>query len=470
MSIIPLATMQRMATDPAFYRSQLSIEVSGDVVRYCDAAAGWQEKDFIAMDPAWLRCVGRTKADVTPMRSWLERCRGASKTSDLAIMACWALCFATFPLKLISASGDRDQAKLVRDAIRRLCELNPWLGDVLEIQNWIVRNKLNGSELSVESSDASSAFGKLVDGIALDEISNWAETEQAKQYWYVISSTLMKKKNLICLSICNAPRVDSWQWGLRESVREDANWYFHSLREIPSWITPEQLAEQKRLLPPHIFNRVCLNIPTSGTDTGISPADYEACELLIGPQDRRSREYDVYIAACDLGWRHDRTGLVVLAMNFQHQRIDLAYCESFSPADYGGELPLSVVEAELIDVQRRFDLDQLVFDPREATGLAQRLTDRGLPCARMNLAPANQNEMAKIFLQAFNARRLLLYPHADLRRDILSMEVVDRTVGLKLQAARTSGGHSDLGFSFAMALCAIWTYQGTYTPDEVLVP
>jgi hypothetical protein len=76
--------------------------------------------------------------------------------------------------------------------------------------------------------------------------------------------------------------------------------------------------------------------------------------------------------------------------------------------------------------------------------------------------------MAKIFLQAFNQRLVQLYPHADLIRDLLSMEVVDRTIGLKLQAARTSGGHSDLGFAYAMALCAAWNYQAADVADEVL--
>ena len=463
----PQAMLTRMATDPEFYRSQLNIEVSGDVVRYADVGTGWQDADFRAMDPAWLRCVGRTKGEVIPMRAWLERCRGASKTGDLAVMVCWALYFATFPLRLISASGDKDQAKLLRDAIRRLCELNPWLGDALEVQQYIIRNKLNGSELEVLSSDAATGYGKLVDGILVDEIGNWSNTDQAQHFWYVVSSTLTKKQNCLCVAITNAGRVDSWQWEIREAIREDRNWYFHQLSTVPEWITEAQLAEQKRLLPLNVYARLWDNKWSSGTDSGLSPADVEACTLLVSEQDRRSHDYDLYVAACDLGWRHDRTGLIVLAV--RPGRIALAYAESWLPQDYGGELPLSVVEAELIKVNQRFSLDQLVFDPREATGLSQRLTDKGLPCARMNLAPDVQNDMAKLFLQIFNQRVVLLYPHAELIRDLLSMEVVDRTVGLKLQAARTAGGHSDLGFSFAMAVYAAWNYYPINPPDEVLV-
>jgi hypothetical protein len=461
--------LRRMASDPAYYRSQLNIEVSGDVARYADVAAGWQDADFGAMDRAWLRCVGRLKSEVKPMRAWLERCRGASKTGDMAIMVCWALAFAAFPVKGISASGDRDQAKLLRDAIRRLCELNPWLGDVLEVQQWLVRNKLNGAELEVLSSDAATGYGKLVDFILIDEIGNWSDTDTAQHFWYVVSSTLTKKQNCLCVAITNAGRVDTWQWNIREAIREDDGWYFHALCTVPGWITEQLLAEQQRLLPANVYARLWGNRWSSGTDTGLSPADVDACTVLLGPQDRRQSGFDWYIAACDLGWRHDRTGLVVAAVSVQRNVIHVADCESWLPQDYGGELPLSVVEDAILDVDRRFKLDQLVFDPREATGLSQRLCDRGLPCGRMNLSAEVQNAMAKTFLQVFNQRRVRLYPHSELVRDLLSMEVIDRTVGLKLQAARTAGGHSDLGFAFAMALQSAVEYQPAGSVDEVLI-
>lgn len=460
--------LQRMAANPAYYRSELNIEVSGQVVRYADTRAGWQEADFGAMDKAWMRCIGRHKGDVTPMRAWLERCRGASKTSDQAIMVCYALAFSTFPLKGIACSGDRDQARLLKDAIRRLCELNKWLGDVFEIQNWVVRCKITGAELEIMSSDAASGYGKLVDFILIDEIGNWADTEQARQFWYVVSSTLTKKANCLCVSITNAGRIDSWQWEVREAIREDKNWYFHALSTVPSWITEEQLKEQQRLLPPHVYTRLWGNRWTAGTDTGVSPADLEACTVLLAEQERRLPMFDYYIAACDLGWRHDRTGIVVLAFSPLRGDIRLAYCESWQPQDHGGELPLRVVEDALWEIHKCFRLDSLVFDPREATGLSQRLCDRGVPCGRMNLSPDVQDNMAKVFLQAFNQRRVKLYPHSELHKDLLSMEVVDRTIGLKLQAARTAGGHSDLGFAFAMALLVAWEYQPVTAGDEVL--
>jgi hypothetical protein len=462
----PLELLERMGESPASYRQQLRIEVSGDVVRYADVAADWQEADFCAMDAAWLRCIGRTKAEVKPMRAWLERPRGASKTHDLACMACWGLRFAPRRVRFIWCAGDVDQARLGIKAMQQLCELNPWLG--LEVQRNIVRNPATGSELEVLTSDAATGYGQLVDAVLVDEICNWADTDSAQRFWQMVASTISKKRNCLCVCISNAGRVDSWQWDIREAIREDENWYFHALQTVPPWISEAQLAEQKRLLPPNAYARLWENKWSSGTDTGLSPADVEACCVLHGPLQGRSFGHDAIIAACDLGWRHDRTGLVVLAMSFERREISLAHCESWHPHDHGGELPLEVVEDEIHWLHRQFRFDQLVFDPREATGLSQRLVNAGVPCARASLTPEMQDGMAKILLQAFNQRWVKLYRDPDLIRDLLSLEVVDRTIGLKLQAARTAQGHSDLGFAFAIALFA----AVNYTPEvaeEVLI-
>ena len=320
---------QRMASDLAYYRSRLLIEVSGKVVRYSDVAAEWQDQDFKAMDQAWLRCVGLGDTDVK-MRSLLERCRGASKTSDLAIMAAWGLKFAPRRVKFNWYSGDQDQAALGVEALETLCALNPWLG--LEIQRKIVRNPATGSALEILSSDAATGYGQLVDAVLVDEIANWPDTPSAEKLWHVVASTLPKKKNCLCQIITNAGRIDSWQWKVREVIREDAGWYFHNLRVTPSWITQDQIMEQRRLLPRSVFDRTCCNNWTSGTDNGVDPADVEACCTLQGPMPRRLPEYDAYIAACDLGWTHDQTGLVVLAVSIARGEIALAYAAELAPA------------------------------------------------------------------------------------------------------------------------------------------
>ena len=77
--------------------------------------------------------------------AWLERPRGHSKTADLAVMASWALFASRRQLFGVAAAGDQDLARLLRDAVRRLVDCNPWLRTILDVQANRIVNSRTGS-------------------------------------------------------------------------------------------------------------------------------------------------------------------------------------------------------------------------------------------------------------------------------------------------------------------------------------
>ncbi len=177
---------------------------------------------------------------------------------------------------------DTDQARLGISSIQTHCDLNRW--QALEIQKNIVRNPSTGSQLEILSSDAASGYGQLVDAICIDEIGNWADTDSSQRLWEMIISTATKKDNCIVESITNSGYVDSFSWKIREAVREDTeNWCFQSVRETPRWITEKKLAEQRRLLPAHVYRRLWENTWVTGGEGGIDASDIEACKVLDRP-------------------------------------------------------------------------------------------------------------------------------------------------------------------------------------------
>src|SRR6516164_3485612 len=127
--------LRAMMDNPAAFRQRLRIDADGHAVAFrCDS---WQEADFLALDDAWRFSVGRWSGEPPPIRRlWSERPRGHAKTSDLAIMASWALLFSGRPVVGVAAAGDRDQSALLRAAIGTLCRVNPWLGSILDVQQW----------------------------------------------------------------------------------------------------------------------------------------------------------------------------------------------------------------------------------------------------------------------------------------------------------------------------------------------
>lgn len=109
-----LLTLQR---DPAVFRQHLRIDVSGSPTPLGRVLQDWQAQDFTALDTAWQQMAGQKAKDRPKQRAYLERGRGASKTSDLAVMATWALFASRRPITGYAAAGDimqRDRALLLR--------------------------------------------------------------------------------------------------------------------------------------------------------------------------------------------------------------------------------------------------------------------------------------------------------------------------------------------------------------------
>ena len=103
-------------------------------------------------------------------------------------------------------------------------------------------NSHTGSELRIISSDAPSSYGILCDFIVCDEVVHWAR----RDLWDSLLSTAGKRSRCVLVVITNAGFRESWQFKLRESIRDDAAWYFSRLDgPTASWITDEALDEQR---------------------------------------------------------------------------------------------------------------------------------------------------------------------------------------------------------------------------------
>src|SRR5262249_53329055 len=121
--MISKATFDKYAAEPAAFRADLLVDVDGVVRRLGEVMDPWQRDDFAAMDPALMQCNGRSN-EPAKCRVYLERGRGHSKTTDLAITCCWALAFATRPIRGYAFAADKDQANLLKDAMATIVRLN----------------------------------------------------------------------------------------------------------------------------------------------------------------------------------------------------------------------------------------------------------------------------------------------------------------------------------------------------------
>ncbi len=429
----------------------------------------WQRSDFVALDAGWRRVAGQaTTSGYT--RAWLERPRGHSKTSDLAVSAAWVLAFSQRRLVGIAAAADREQGRLLRDAVSRLVALNPWLAKTLDVQQNRVLNVRTGSELQIITSDANSAYGLLPDFLICDEVTHW----RSRDLWDSLLSAAAKRSHCLMLCILNSGFVDTWQFKTREAIRTDPSWYFSRLDgPCASWITQDRLEEQKRLLPGFQYSRLWGNEWTCGTDSPLITESDLCAAINIDEPMSFDPQYGPYLGGLDVGTRHDRTALVVIGMNLRGPRLRLAAVRSWNPAKYGGTLPLSVVERDILEIAHNSQLHGIAYDPQDATMLVERLTARGVPMYRYPWSAQKKERMALYAIESFHHSKIDLYPDDDLLRDLRRTTLVERAGRVTFSQPRDEHGHCDTASAFLMALvwarCTRADYLGELDTDGLTV-
>ncbi len=489
------AALRKMQKTPEAFRAALVIDSDAGPVRLGEVLDDWQREDFKAIDPAWVFVAHRTPPAPVKLRAWLERPRGHSKTNDLAVMIAWVLFASPRRLVGLAAAADRDQAKLLRDAVSKLVMTNPWLSKYLDVQAFKVVNLHTESTLEIISSDAPSSYGATPDFVICDEITHWAK----RDLFDSLISSAAKRSHCLFLVICNAGFHDSWQWDLREAIRDTPAWYFHALDgPRASWISPTKLDEQRRLLPVIAFDRLWLNRWGSGSGDAIDPADLDAA-ISAGrasiPAGRVTHPAPgwVYVAGVDLGLKRDASAVVIVGRHVGHsvaiprtipgdaargtmaamidlgildaplQNIETEYRVTPATGRYvvphvamwkpaGGTVSITEIEETICRLDSQFHFAAVGCDPWQAAMLIERLRIAGVPTESIDFVSGNLKGMASVVLESFRERTIDLCDHEQLRADLKSLRVEERQYGIRLCSPRGPDGHGDAATGMAIGL------------------
>jgi phage terminase large subunit-like protein len=462
------ARLRAYARDPAAFRADLRIDTgAGEPVRFGDVAETWQRADFTALDHAWRRLAGH-RVDAPVTRAYLERGRGHSKTSDLAVMVTWALAFSPRRLTGVAGAADLDQSRLLRDAIDRLIDANPWLRQLLDVQRYAVENPRTKSRLEILSADAASSYGHLVDFVVCDELCHWPRPD----LWYSLFSASAKTAGCVLCIISNAGTGagTSWQWHVREGARTGPGWHFHSLDgPQASWISPQTLAEQRRMLPAVAFARLWLNRWSTGAGDTLDPSDIDAA-LSHGIDQLEAPEAGyAYAAGLDLGLRHDAAAFVIVGRHVATGRYRLARVWGWRPSAVRA-VDLADVETAIIDAHRAFRFGVGFADPWQGDYLVSRLRAAGVPFELHPFSEPNLDAMARHFVNQFTERNVWLFDHPFLTAELGQTGILEKTSGkLRLEWPRSEHGHGDHATAFALALAAAKMTLGTVPGRQDIV-
>jgi hypothetical protein len=460
--------LDTITASPEAFRKVLLVDTDRGPRLLAEAADDWQAEDFRALDPAWVAVAKGTDSDA-PRLAYLERPRGHSKTTDLAVAVTWALIASRRSIFGVAAAGDADQARLLRDSINRLVGLNGWLADLLEVQRDRVIHRVTGSELRILSADAATSYGLTPDFIVVDELTVWNDGN-GQELWQSLFSAAAKRARCLLVIISNAGRGKgrSWQWAVREEARAGDGWYFSRLDgPVASWITAARLAQQERILPKPVYARLWLNQWQAGSGDALPESDIRRAIVHDGPLRVTVAPYGGAIAGLDLASTRDHAALVSVVLNLRTRKLRVACVDNWSPEQFGGQIPQEPIKSRILLLRTMLRLNTLFFDPHQCLRLAEELAREGFVMQPVKATGENLTRMATSVLEAFKDNAIELYAGGDgdlLISDLLDLQLAERSYGWRLDSARTATGHGDRATALALCLPDALLTATTFDP------
>ncbi len=427
---------------------------------FSTASQLWQLTDLQALDTAWKELARHHPPHPdTIRRSYIERPRGHSKTSDMALQLAWILLFAKRPVNGLAAAADRDQANFIHDSLKRLASVNEIIFEDLAFIQHRVKNRNTGSRLDIISSDAKSSFGALPDFVVCDEICHWEKPD----LWYSLLSSAAKKPDCVLTVLTNAGVGRGWQWDLREHARTDPRWHFSSLAGPHApWITDDWLAEQRALLPEPVFERLWLNIWQHSDGNFITLAEAEACRDESLFYQATGITGISYVATIDYAEKHDFTVGCVCHKFGDTIIVDRMDVVKPSPSQ---PTKISWVENWIENIAACFHNVRFIVDEYQLLGTIQKLEQR-FPISRFQFRGSQGNHKLALLLRTLLLQQnMKWYPDCgripEMQRDDLETELSSLLLkqsasgNVRIDHIQDQQHHDDRAFALGVACLAL---------------
>ncbi len=415
--------------------------------RWGDAAEPWQWEDARALlDPA----------SSTPY-SFMSRGRGGSKTTDLAgVVVAAMLAQAPAAARLYGLAADRDQGRLLIDAISGFRARTPELAGALEVGAYRVTAARSGATLDVIAADAPSAWGLLPWFVIVDELAQWAATPGPRLLWEAVTSAVAKLDDARLAVLTSAGDPAHWSRKVLEHALADPLWRVHEVPGPVPWLDEERLAEQRRRLPESSYRRLFLNEWTASEDRLVAPDDLAAAAVLDGPLAPEPTRR--YVIGLDIGLTNDATVAAVVhgetmldpdAKGEVGTRIVLDRLEVWQ-GTRAQPVDLSDVEAWIDLSARSYNHASVVFDPWQAVHLTQRLRSRGVRIVEFTFSAQSVGRLASTLHQLLRSRTISLPDDPELLDELANVRLVERTPGVH-RIEHDADKHDDRAIALALA-------------------
>jgi hypothetical protein len=403
----------------------LSPEVLDDVLAFGEWAGvalfDWQRE---ALAQAWARVDGAFRYRL----AGISVPRGNGKSLGLALIGAWRLVCGPAPQGILSAALDYDGAKVVLDHARRIVRQNPALSKAIEVQANALIVKGTGSRWTITSRAHTASRGQHCDAVLYDE-AGWPQDDD-------LFSSLLAGQASVSDPICViASTVGRRQSGPLWTVRtlhgggdDGVFWDWRGDNPSPK-VTEKYLARQRRILVASQYAREHQNAWVDGCNALVTTESVDHAMGHGWVEQYEGRAATSYHAFVDLGLVHDPTVCAV-----GHEEDGCIYIDRLLTfqGSKGAPVQIATIEAALMQLAEEFSLTCIRVESWQGVAVAERLVGHGLPVTILNPTPKTNATEWPVLAQTLAAGRLVLFPHARLREELLNLVVEVGPSGTKV--------------------------------------
>jgi phage terminase large subunit-like protein len=412
-----------------------------------------------------------------------EQCFGAIKKTGktgtaAAHVLTTTLVFGSRFAEAYCVANDLEQAQgRVFQAIRRICEASPWLKREADITQARISFPQTGATIQAIGSDYASAAGANPVISSFDEL--WGYTsERSHRLWDEMVP--VPTRRISCRLTTTYAGFEGESTLLEEMYKRglqqpqlapdlyggDGLLMLWSHEPLAPWQSEAWLVEMRRTLRPNQYLRMIENRFES------SFIEMSAWDRCVDPRlgsVAADRNLPIYVGV-DASVKHDSTAIVAVTWT-RTQQVRLVFHRVFQPSpteplDFEG-----TIERTLLDLNRRFRLLKILFDPYQMASTAQRLLRAGLPIEEFPQSSPNLTAASQNLYELIQSANLILYPDAAMRLAVSRAAAIETPRGWRI--SKLTQSHK-IDMVVALAIACHAAVQGAdsafYHPDFGLDP
>ena len=389
--------------------------------------------------------------------------------------------------QIISAAGDRKQARLVFDMAKGMIMASPELREVCTVHRDVIRCNTNGGTYKAVSADAGLAHGLNPTVIIVDEY-HVHKTEEL--YVALNTGSAMRNQPLtIVISTAGFDKTDSplgklWTYAMKVKAGEvvdsamGSTWYGpkdgdkHTDPAVweatnPSWeiMNHTEMATSCRQMPESEFRRYRLNEWTTTMTAWLPAGAWDA----VTDRTKRIEPGDLVVLGFDGAWKGDSTALVAVRISDLHIE-PIAVWEA-PPGDPHWRTPAHEVEETIRITCSVYAVREIAADPWRFEQSLQRLAEEGFPVvefptnAMARMIPATQTIYDGVMDKTISHNG-----DPVLARHIANCVAKSDHRGLRItKANKASSAHIDMAVATTIGVHRAVSWRADESPEAELI-